>query len=511
MSGTLPTERAGLRTAEATTRRTTAGPNRLPPPRHTPALLRLAHQLVHFFAVMLWTAAVLAWFAGLPELAIAIAAVVVLNALFAFAQEHRADRAADRLRELLPDQITVRRDLAAVRIDVVDIVPGDVVLLEAGDRVPADADALVADGLMLDTAMLTGESGAVAVGAGDRLYAGTFVVEGEAEALVTATGAGTRLARIAALTSSGHKPETPLTRELTRVVRTLAGIALGVGAGFFVLAWTLGHPVDEGLVFAIGVTVALVPEALLPTVTLSLAWGAERMADREVLVRNLEAVETLGSTTFICTDKTGTLTRNEMEVVEAWTPVGTAIVSGEGYSPTATVVLSDPAVRPALTRLARAAALASTGAAVLDGERWQARGDPMEAALDVLARRLGIGTAGDRVGAPAVSGSRSIRVGGECRSSSGKSWSSRAHPTPCCHGVPGFPRVPRRRSTPWRARVCACSLSPGGPSRAHHLATPTKRSAGSCCTGWWAWRTHRGSACTTHSTAAAGPASAWRC
>jgi magnesium-transporting ATPase (P-type) len=402
MTGILSTERAGLSSAEALTRRTAAGPNRLPPARRTPAVVRFVQQLVHFFAVMLWTAVVLAWLAGLPQLAIAIAAVVVLNALFAFAQERRANRAAERLRELLPAQVTVRRDLEPVRIDVVDIVPGDVLLLDAGDRVPADAGTLVADGLMLDTSMLTGESGAVAVGAGDRVYAGTFVVEGQAEALVTATGVGTRLAGIAALTSSGSKPETPLTRELARVVRTIAGIALGVGAGFFLLAWTLGHPVDEGLVFAIGVTVALVPEALLPTVTLSLAWGAERMADRQVLVRNLEAVETLGSTTFICTDKTGTLTCNEMAVVEVWTPVGTAIVSGEGYSPEASVVLSDPDVEPALTRLARAGVLASTGAAVLDGDRWLARGDPMEAALDVFARRLGIDTAHERDTTPAA-------------------------------------------------------------------------------------------------------------
>ena len=153
---------------------------------------------------------------------------------------------------------------------------------------------------------------------------------------MTATGRHTRLAEIAQLTSGTPKAATPLTKELARVVRAIAIIAVGVGAFFFLLIWAIGiGRSTRGLVFAIGVTVALVPEALLPTVTLSLAWGAEQMAQRQVLVRNLEAVETLGSTTFICTDKTGTLTRNEMTVVEAWTPQGTAVVTGAGYGPTA--------------------------------------------------------------------------------------------------------------------------------------------------------------------------------
>ena len=156
-----------------------------------------------------------------------------------------------------------------------------------------------------------------------------------------ATGLGTRLAEIARLTTLTAKPSTPLTLELHRVVRTIAVIAVGVGGTFFVLSMLLGNSLSDGFVFAIGVTVALVPEALLPTVTLSLAWGAEQMAKRNVLVRDLEAVETLGSTTFICTDKTGTLTRNQMAVVEVWTPVGTAMIDGAGYEPNGSVVLVD--------------------------------------------------------------------------------------------------------------------------------------------------------------------------
>src|SRR5690606_30234817 len=154
----------------------------------------------------------------------------------------------------------------------------------------------------------------------------------------------------------------------------------------------LGNDPADGFVFAIGVTVALVPEALLPTVTLSLAWGGEQMAGRQVLLRHLEAVETLGATTFICTDQTGTPTRNQMAVVEAWTPTGGARVEGTGYEPGGTVVPSTPEAATALVRLARAAVRCSTGYAHPSDGGWVAHGDPMEAAIDVLARRAGIDT-----------------------------------------------------------------------------------------------------------------------
>ena len=157
----------------------------------------------------------------------------------------------------------------------------------------------------------------MSVGPGEILHAGTFVVGGAAWAEVTATGDDTLLATIARLTTSTTRPPTPLASELRRVVRLIATIAVGIGAVFFALSLLLGNSASSGFIFAVGVTVALVPEALLPTVTLSLAWGAEQMAHRNVLVRNLEAVETLGSTTFVCTDKTGTLTLNQMTVVEA--------------------------------------------------------------------------------------------------------------------------------------------------------------------------------------------------
>ncbi|WP_342771389.1 HAD-IC family P-type ATPase [Georgenia muralis] len=298
---------AGLTQAEAAARPARDGPNLLPAARRPSAARRLAGELTHFFALMLWAAAGLALLGRLPELAAAIAAVVVLNAVFALAQQARADRAADRLSAMLPTQVTVRRDGRRRIVDAAEVVVGDVLLLESGDRVPADAVVERGNRLLVETAMLTGESGAAAVADGEVIFAGTFVVEGEARACVRATGAGTRLAGIARLTTSAS-PDTPLTRELRALVRVVAGIAVGVGAAFLGISLLVGNPVQDGFVFAVGVTVALVPEALLPTVTLSLAWGAEQMAKRQILVRNLEAVETLGSTTFVCTDKTGTLT-----------------------------------------------------------------------------------------------------------------------------------------------------------------------------------------------------------
>lgn len=224
--------------------------------------------------------------------------------------------------------------------------------------------------------------------AGDALFAGTFVTEGDAEAVVTATGRDTRLAEIATLTQAGPRPPSPLTRELHRVVRTVATIAVGVGIAFFVLSLLVGTAAAEAVVFAIGVTVALVPEGLLPTVTLSLAISAQRMARRNALVRRLDAVETLGSTTFVCTDKTGTLTRNEMQVVAAWTPAGTARIRGAGYEPAGTVDTDTDAAMAALRALAAAGVRCSSGRVVRHADRWIAMGDPMEAALDALARRV---------------------------------------------------------------------------------------------------------------------------
>ncbi len=392
---------SGLTSAEAAARLRSSGPNALPEPPRTPVWRQLFAQLTHFFAAMLWVAGCLAIIGGLPELGIAIFIVIVVNALFAFAQEYRAEQAAARLKSLLPLQVMVVRDGSPLLIDVEGVVPDDLVVLTDGDRVAADMVCVESHGLLVDTSTLTGESVPDSIGVDDDLRAGTFVVEGDGRAVVTATGASTDFARIAVLTQGTERPDTPLTRELHRLVRTIALIAVAAGGGFFLLTLFLDTPPSDGFVFAIGITVALVPEGLLPTVTLSLAIGAQRMADQHALVRRLESVETLGSTTFICTDKTGTLTQNRMRVVEIWMPDGRVRRAGTGYAPEGEIADLTDDLRAPLTLLATTARGCSRGRAVrTEDGGWTSAGDPMEAAIDSLAIQL-TGVAFDMVPATA--------------------------------------------------------------------------------------------------------------
>jgi calcium-translocating P-type ATPase len=357
-------------------------------------------QFFHFFAILLWAAGGLAFLAGLPELGIAIFGVIVLNGLFAFIQEHRAEKAGERLREIVPRRATVIRDGIHREIEAADLVPGDLVVLAGGGRVSADLHATEAHSLKIDESILTGESVPVDKGAGDALYSGTFIVEGEGLAIVDATAGATRLASVAALTTQVHRHVTPLAREIRRLVRTTTFIAVGVGLAFLAASTALGFDLESGLVFGIGVMVALVPEALLPTVTLSLAIGAQRMAAHHALIRRLEAVETLGSTTFLCTDKTGTLTQNRMAVVEVWTPQGTATITGVGYEPEGEVVTPTAEIGVVIKDVALAARRCSTGRAVRDGQEWVAVGDPMEAAVDAFARRVGVANVDEEITDP---------------------------------------------------------------------------------------------------------------
>jgi magnesium-transporting ATPase (P-type) len=398
----LDVDVSGLTSAAAAERLARDGPNVLPLGAPTPLWREVLQQLVHFFALMLWVAGALAFVAGLPQLGVAIFIVVLANGAFAFVQEHRATRAAEHLRDLLPRRAWVIRDGRRQQIDASELVREDLVVLEAGDQISADLHVHRAAAAFAELAALTGESVPVPVDRGDELFAGTFLVQGEVDAFVTATGGRTRLAGIAALAASAGGTPSPLTIELHRLVRTVAWIAVGVGSSFFLLALLIGIELGEGFLFAIGVVVALVPEGLLPTVTLSLAIGAQRMAERHALVRRLDAVETLGSTTFICTDKTGTLTRNEMAAVEVWTPAGAARIDGVGYEPDGRIDAQDRATEEAVRRLARVAVRCSTGHADLQDGRWVAIGDPMDAAVGVLARRLGLDPAHDRQRWPEV-------------------------------------------------------------------------------------------------------------
>jgi magnesium-transporting ATPase (P-type) len=376
----------GLDTAEARCRLASDGPNVVPQIGRTPFWRVLLAQFTHLLAVLLIVASLLALVAGVPALAVAIAFVVVLNGAFAFWQEYRADRSAERLRDLMPSGTRVRRDGVPVVVAAADVVVGDLLLLEEGDRICADAEVRTTSGLTVDESLVTGESVAVPREESDPLLAGTFVVQGAAEAEVTATGAATTLAGISRLAASAQRPPSPLSRELRRVVRIVALVAVSTGVLLGASGVALGLTATEAFLFGVGVAVALVPEGLLPTVTLSLAHGAQQMAGRHALVRHLEAVETLGATTYVCTDKTGTITQNRMAVVAVWQPAGRVRVAGEGYAPTARLT-GDSEALARLPDIARAATACVHGRARLHEGGWVAEGDPMDAAVHALLLR----------------------------------------------------------------------------------------------------------------------------
>jgi magnesium-transporting ATPase (P-type) len=399
--------RQGLDSADATARLRRDGPNLLPRAEGVSLARQLVEQLVHFFALMLWVAAVLALVAGMPALAVAIVVVVVVNALFSFAQEYRAERAVRALSDLLPESALVRREGRKQRISARELVRGDIVVLAEGDAVSADARVIRSAGLRVDNSLLTGESEPVervedaverapadVAEAPNVVFAGTFVTSGSGIGVVVATGTGTRLGAIARLTGEITRRATPLRIELNRAVRLIAVFAVTAGTLFFGISVGLGTPASDGFLFSIGVIVALVPEGLLPTLSLSLAMSANRMARSGALVRRLESVETLGSTTVICTDKTGTLTANEMTARAIVTRGHTYQASGAGYDPHGAVLtdgrpltkLEAERVRPVL----EAAALCNDARLEQREGRWHALGDPTEGALLVLAHKGGV-------------------------------------------------------------------------------------------------------------------------
>jgi sodium/potassium-transporting ATPase subunit alpha len=324
----------GLSAGEARRRLGEFGPNQVEAVAGEPLWLMFAREFGHFFALILWLAAALAFFAayaepgqGMLQLGLAIVGVIVVNGCFSFWQAYRTEKALAALQQLLPQQVEVRRDGATQPIAAAELVPGDLVQLAEGTKVPADCRVIESWGLRANLATLTGESyaraitaepGAAASGmqAPNLLFAGTLIIAGECTAVVFATGMRTEFGRIAHLTQTAGETESPLQREIARVSHLVALLALGLGLVFFAIGQLIGLPFWVNFVFAIGIIVANVPEGLLPTVTLALALAAQRMARRNALVRHLPAVETLGSATVILTDKTGTLTQNRMTVRE---------------------------------------------------------------------------------------------------------------------------------------------------------------------------------------------------
>ena len=386
----------GLSDREAARRLQQHGPNEIVRRGRQSHARELARQLGHPLALLLWAAAALAWAAGIVAIAIAIVIVILINAAFAFAQELQAERAVEALAAYLPAQARVIRDGSQRVIASAELTPGDVLVIEEGDRISADA-RLFSGALEIDMSTLSGESLTVErssafvdtsvplLQARDLVLSGTTCTEGEARAVVFATGMRTELGRIASLSERIEHDESPLEGQVRKVAWLIALIAV-LGAAAFVPIATLGAglSISDSVVFAVGLLVGLVPEGLLPVITLALAVGARELVGRGAVVKRLSAVETLGSTSVICTDKTGTLTQNRMRVTSIWTPASTLDVAAGA--------LDDPA--PALEEAdlrALGAVATRCNNARLDGPDGTASGDPTEIALLQLAQRLGAG------------------------------------------------------------------------------------------------------------------------
>lgn len=387
----------GLYAAEVGRRLRQWGENRLNEATPRPLWLKFVEQFKNFLVIVLLFAAVLAWAIGDLKDAAVILVVVVLNAGLGFYQEHRAEQTLAALKGMLAAQARVRRDGRVVDLDAAQLVPGDIVLLEAGDRVPADGRLLAAHALEVDEAALTGESQAAgksvaALGAadlplGDRvnlLFMNTVVTRGRAELLVTATGMATEMGKLADMIAAAPDAGTPLQKQLDTLGKKLAGFAGVVVILIFALDLARGLPWTDAALAAVALAVAAIPEGLPAVVTVTLAIGMWRMAKNRAVVKKLSAVETLGSTTVICSDKTGTLTLNQMTARAGWCAGSRFGVSGEGYLPGGEIHFERPVQDACAFFLPMALC---TESRVRDG---QLIGDPTEGALWVLAQKHGI-------------------------------------------------------------------------------------------------------------------------
>ncbi|QKW36996.1 cation-transporting P-type ATPase [Actinomadura sp. NAK00032] len=335
----LGTGDRGLSAREAARRLAVYGPNQVRRREKRSLVRLLSGQLAHPLALLLWGAGALAFIAGMGVLGWAILAVILINAVFALLQEHQAERAVEALAAYLPEQAHAVRDGRAQAVEAAGLVPGDLIMIAEGDKIPADA-RLTDGAVEVDLSMLTGESapvervaapaeeGAPLLREPNLVFSGTTCTGGEAQAIVFATGGHTELGRIAALSQRAPRRDSPLEVQVKKVAWLIAAVAVGMGAVFLLIGALVGLPLRDALMFAIGLLVANVPEGLLPTITLALAVGVRVLAKQGAVVKRLSAVETLGSTNVICTDKTGTLTQNRMRLQAHWT-LETGIVTAE--------------------------------------------------------------------------------------------------------------------------------------------------------------------------------------
>lgn len=405
--------RRGLSSEEARRRLSQHGPNKLPESGGVSPLRLLAEQFTDFMVLVLIGATLISWFLGEHEDALAILAIVVLNALLGFVQEYRAERSLAALKQLSAPQAHVLRNGVTGNIPATEVVPGDLLLLESGDRVSADARVIWSAELEVEEAALTGESLPVrktsdllpkSVSAlGDQhnmVFSGTLVTKGRAKAAVVATGSGTELGRIAGMIKEAESGETPLQKRLTQLGKWLVVACGAVCLLVGVIGVLRGEPVRTMFLSAVSLAVAAIPEGLPAIVTIALAIGVQRMIRRRAIIRRLPAVETLGCATVVCSDKTGTLTENEMTVVRLATPEGEYRITGSGYRPRGEFLTMNggrvnPLSIPPAVMLLRAGALCNNAAVVNEQPAqgkavWRVAGDPTEGALLVAAHKAGM-------------------------------------------------------------------------------------------------------------------------
>ncbi len=400
----------GLSQEEADKRLEQYGKNELAHKKQASMLRKLLANFTSMMALLLWAGGVMAIISGAIELGIAIFSVNLINGFFSFFQEFKADRATNALQKMLPAYTRVVRDGKEKKILATEIVPGDIMILEEGDRISADARILQSNDFRADQSTLTGESNPIRksgdplrekctyLEAENMVFSGTSAAAGTCRALVVSTGMNSEFGKIANLTQSTEKSLSPLQKELNILTKQIALIAFSIGLIFFLIAvFLVQDPWMESFLFALGMIVAFIPEGLLPAVTLSLALAVQKMAKEHALVKKLSAVETLGCTNVICSDKTGTLTQNEMTVNHLWSLRAELTVSGEGYAPSGEIRDGNTVVTAknssALNLLLSGAALCSNAKLIPPDEgkeRYTVLGDPTEACLNVVAQKGGI-------------------------------------------------------------------------------------------------------------------------
>lgn len=406
----MDSDMRGLSSKDAKNRLEEYGKNELPQKKPESMVKKFIANFTSLMALLLWGGGILAILSGSLELGISIFCVNIINGLFSFVQEFKAEKATSALQKMLPTNARVVRDGQERKIEAVDLVPGDILILEEGDKISADARVLRSSDFKTDQSTLTGESDPILktsdalhkecnyLEADNMIFSGTSVAAGTCRALVVSTGKESEFGKIASLTSNTKKTLSPLQKELNILTKQIATIAFSIGVFFFIVAvFFVKDPVMDSFLFALGMIVAFIPEGLLPAVTLSLALAVQKMAKENALVKKLSAVETLGCTNVICSDKTGTLTQNEMTVNHLWTIRSEMKVTGEGYAPIGEILDGDVVMTfqksQDLELLLCGGALCANAKLLPPEEgkdRYTILGDPTEACLSVVAQKGGI-------------------------------------------------------------------------------------------------------------------------